>query len=332
MKGESPKPDIFYKTYTQSRVTAAMFAGMDLDLFTPLDDSPMDTKQLASSLGVQSDKLGPLLYALVIFGFLTEEDGYFSNTVETSYYFVRGKEHYIGEYSKIWKNNVLASLDTAETIRTGIPQAKYDWRDMDQARLETLMEGMGAQDAPFARKLSADFDFSGNLTLLDAACGSGTLAIAMTEIHPQLSATVVDLPQVTPITEKTINKANAQERVEVITADLTIDPIPGKYDVAFLSSIIQVISKEEARKVILNVGNTVKPGGWLYIFGSGILEDTRLSPPAAVGINLVLINVYDHGQSYTESEHRGWLEEAGFDKINFDYGELVISARKRSPK
>lgn len=328
MNSQSPKPDKFYQIKNSARVTAAMFAGMELDLFTPLDDGPLDTEQLASSLSVQADKLGPLLYALAIFGLLTEDGGYFSNTPETSMYFVKGKKEYIGETSKIWKNNLLAALTTAETIRTGKPQAKYDWRDMDQAKLEELMEGMAAQDAPFARKLSVDFDFSGCHTLLDAGCGSGALAIAMTEIHPQLSATVVDLPQVTPITKKTIIKANAKDRVEVISADLTMDPIPGEYDVAFLSSIIQVISKEEARKVILNVGNTVKPGGWLYIFGSGILEDTRLSPPAAVGINLVLINVYDNGQSYTESEHRVWLEEAGFNKINFDYGEFIISAQK----
>lgn len=328
MNRQSPKPDKFYQIKNSARATVAMFAGMELDLFTPLDDGPLDTEQLASSLSVQADKLGPLLYALAIFGLLTEDGGYFSNTPETSMYFVKGKKEYIGETSKIWKNNLLAALTTAETIRTGKPQAKYDWRDMDQAKLEELMEGMAAQDAPFARKLSVDFDFSGCYTLLDAGCGSGALAIAMTEIHPQLSATVVDLPQVTPITKKTIIKANAQKRVEVISADLTMDPIPGEYDVAFLSSIIQVISKEEARKVILNVGNTVKPGGWLYIFGSGILEDTRLSPPAAVGINLVLINVYDDGQSYTESEHRGWLEEAGFNNINFDYGEFIISAQK----
>jgi SAM-dependent methyltransferase len=278
MDNQTPKPDMIYKINIQARVTAAMFAGMELDLFTPLEEKSMDTKQLASSLGVQGDKLGPLLYALVIYGFLTEEDGYFSNTPETSYYFVRGKENYIGESSKIWKNNLLAALTTADTIRTGQPQAKYDWRNMDQTKLETLMEGMAAHDNTAARWLSANFDFSSCQTLLDAGCGSGALAIAMTEIHPQLFATVVDLPEVTPITIKTIQKANAQGRVEVISADLAIDPIPGKYDAALLSSIIQVVSPEEARKIILNVGNTVKPGGWLYIFGSGILKDSRLSP------------------------------------------------------
>jgi 2-polyprenyl-3-methyl-5-hydroxy-6-metoxy-1,4-benzoquinol methylase len=330
MGNQTPKPDKFYEINVQARETAAMFAAMELDLFTPLDSASMNTEQLASFLGVVADKLGPLLYALVIYGFLTEEEGNFSNTAETSYYFVRGKENYIGESSKIWINNLLAALTTADTIRTGLPQAKYDWRNMDQEKLETLMQGMAALDSTFAHWLSKEFDFSDCQTLLDAGCGAGVLAITMTEIFPQLSATVVDLPEVTPITNQSIEMANAQDRVEVFSADLSRDSIPGKYDAAILGSIIQVVSPDEARKIILNVGNTVNPGGWLYIFGSGILKDSRLSPQAAVGINLVLINVYDHGRSYTESEHREWLKEAGFNKIDFNYEKLFIAAQKDS--
>ena len=328
MSDKIPKPDKIYEINSQARVTAAMFAGMELDLFTPLDERPLNTEQLAQSLGVKSEKLGPFLYALVIYGLLDEEGGYFSNTPETSHYFVRGKEHYIGDSVKIWKYNLLAAHTTAETIRTGIPQAKYDWRNMDQERLEELMEGMAAHDYTAAKWLSEEFDFSKCKSLLDAACGSGALAIALTEIHPQISATVVDLPQVTPITEKTVKEANAQDRVKVVSADLTTDPIPGNYDAAILSSIIQVVSAEEARKIILNVGNTINPGGWMYIFGSGILRDSRLSPPAAVSINMILINVYDHGRSFTETEHRDWLNEAGFYNINIEYDKLYIAAQK----
>jgi len=328
MSPSAPKPDMFYKIYTQARETAAMLAAMELDLFTPLDVKPLSTEQLASSLGVQGEKLGPLLYALVIYGFLTVEDGYFSNTPETAHYFVRGKEEYIGESFKLWKQNILAAYTTADSIKSGIPQAKYDWRNMDQGKLKELMEGMASHDLTFAHWLTDKFDFTACHTLLDAGCGSGALAIAMTEIHPQLSATVVDLPEVTPITDKTIQNANAQERVKVISADLATDPISGRYDAAILSSIIQVVSSEEARYIILNVGNTVNPGGWMYIFGSGILKDSRLSPPAAVAINLILINVYDHGQSFTESEHSDWLREAGFNRIDFNYDELYIAAQK----
>ncbi|MCK5317883.1 MAG: hypothetical protein KAJ55_08205, partial [Anaerolineales bacterium] len=88
MSEQTPQPDIFYQIKNGARATAAMLAGMKLDLFTPLKDGPLNAGQLATKLGVNAGKLGPLLYALVIAGLLTEEDGAFSNTPETDEFLV----------------------------------------------------------------------------------------------------------------------------------------------------------------------------------------------------------------------------------------------------
>jgi hypothetical protein len=71
----------------------------------------------------------------------------------------------------------------------------------------------------------------------------------------------------------------------------------------------------------------------IYIIGF-ILDDSRLSPPSAVGANLNWINIYDEGESYTEHEHRVWMREAGFVDIErTDFflagGRRLITARKR---
>ena len=330
MSEQAPQPDIFFQIRNRTRATAAMLAGMKLDLFTPLKDGPLSAEQVASKLGVEAGKLSPLLYALVITGLLTEEEGAFSNTPETDEFLVRGKAGYMGDTHKIWYSNLQASLKTAETIRAGIPQAKYDWTNMAEDELMALYEGMSASDVAFANWLSTQYDFSQCRRFLDAGGGSGTLAISMTQIHPHLTATVVDLPEVTPITEQFVMDADASDRVKVVSADLTCDPIPGTYDVAILSSVIQTLSAEEARQVVVNIGKVINPGGWLYILGGGILENSRLSPKSAVEWNLVFINTYDHGQSYTEDEHRVWLREAGFEDLNFRSDEFTITARKKA--
>ena len=330
MSEQTPQPDIFYQIRNGARATAAMLAGMKLDLFSPLQDGPLSVEQLASKLGVDDDKLGPLLYALAIVGLLTEEDGAFSNTPETDEFLVKGKAGYLGDTHKIWYSNLLASLKTPETIRTGVPQAQYDWANMAVDELRALYEGMASHDVTFAHWISDQYDFSDCQKLLDAGCGSGTLAITMTQIHPHLTATVVDLPEVTPITEQFVVDADASGRVKVVSADLTCDPIPGMHDVAILSSVIQTLSAEEARQVINNVGEVINPGGWLYIFGGGMLDNSRLSPKSAVEWNLVFINVYENGQSYTEDEHRDWLREAGFEDLNFRSEEFTITARKKA--
>lgn len=330
MSADSPEAAIFYKIRNGTRGAAAMLAAMQLDLFTPLALGPLNPEQLAEFLGVNTEKLTPLLYVLAINDLLLEDDGLFSNTPETSEFLVKGKPKYMGNVHKIWYKNLLASLQTAETIRTGVPQAKYDWASLPEEELMVLYEGMAAPDAIFARWLSDNFEFSNCTSLLDAGGGSGTLAIALTEIHPKLHATVVDLPEVTAITEKFVAKMNAAEKVKVVAADLTCDPIPGIYDAVILSSVIQTVSTEEAQLILTNVGKVTKPGGWVYLFGSGMLEDSRLSPRPAVEFNLVFINTYDKGQSYTESQYRDWFETAGFVDPIFRYGDFTIIARKRT--
>jgi hypothetical protein len=60
-----------------------------------------------------------------------------------------------------------------------------------------------------------------------------------------------------------------------------------------------------------------------------MLDNSRFEPKSAVEMNLVYINVYDNGQSYTEDEHRDWLQEAGFEDLNFNFKEFTITARKK---
>jgi hypothetical protein len=66
------------------------------------------------------------------------------------------------------------------------------------------------------------------------------------------------------------------------------------------------------------------------IFEDEMLENSRLSPKTAVEWNLVFINTYDDGQSFTKKEHREWLEEAGFEDTNFKLDEFTITARKQA--
>ena len=121
-RDEGIGPDtIMHNVYAVYR-SMAMVAGMELDLFTPLQDGPKDAATLAGLLQVQPGKLSPLLYALVTAGLLTVEDGRFANTAEADCYLVQGRPGYLGGlhgfYKKLWQ----ATLNTAASIRTGQPQ------------------------------------------------------------------------------------------------------------------------------------------------------------------------------------------------------------------
>src|SRR3990170_5480810 len=74
----------------------AMLAGMQLDVFTPLKEGPMNAEQIANAIGVGAARLRLLLYSLVAAGLLSEQDGRFSNTAEANQFLVRGGPDYMG--------------------------------------------------------------------------------------------------------------------------------------------------------------------------------------------------------------------------------------------
>ena len=311
MTSAAPRPETIEKLSNAVYPSFAMLAGMQLDLFTPLKDGPLTAAQLANTLGVRADKLQPLLYALVAAGLLTVEGEQFANTPEADHFLVRGKAAYRGGRHELLSRMWSGTFKTAETIRTGIPQAKIDYSAMHQDQAESYYRSLHAGTVAVGRDLAARYDFSSHRSLVDVAGGSGGLAIAVTDSCPHIRATVVDLPTVTPVTRRYVAEAGAAHRVQVVTADVVTGPLTGSYDVAVMKSFIQGLSPDQARRALRNVSQVIKPGGAIYILGT-ILDDSRLSPPEMVGNNLHFINIFDGGQAYTEQEHRDWVTEAGF--------------------
>ena len=325
-----PRPVTIDKLESAVWPSFAMLAGIQLELFTVLSSGPMTVQQLAGAISVRTDKLRPLLYAVAAAGLLTVQDDLFANTDEANHFLVRGKSSYRGGKHKVLWESWKAGLQTADSILKGTPQARRDFASASQQTLETFYRGNHSQGLRRGRELAATYDLSCHRTLLDVGGGSGAVSIALTEAYPQMHATVVDLPNVTPITQRLIDEANAGDRVNVVTADVLTDGLTAAYDAAVLSSFIQVVSAEKARRALKNIGKVVVPGGSIYIRGD-VVDDSGVSPLGAVMRNLVYLNTYDEGQAYTEKEHREWLEEAGFEdfqrKILPD-GFSLIRARK----
>lgn len=332
MEGPVLRPDTVNKLRFAADAAFAMLAGMQLDVFTPLQGGPKTPEDIADAIGVGPARLRLLLYSLVAAGLLTEQDGLFSNIPEANQFLVKGVPSYIGNRHVIFSTRWARNLKTAESIRTGVPQAKLDFSNSPQEELEAFLRRINVLTVAAAHALLERYDFSSTKTLADVGCGAAGLALTMTKACPQMQATAIDLPLVTPIAQKIVEEEGMSDRVKVMAADVLSGPLPGTYDTVVLRALLQVLSPQDAQLAVKNIGATIKPGGTIYIVGQ-ILDDSRTSPLEAVGFNLNFINVFDTGESYTEQEHRGWLSEAGFvdiERANFllPDGDGVMTARK----
>jgi SAM-dependent methyltransferase len=309
----------------------ALLAGVQLDVFTPLKDGPMAAERIAEAIGVRVEKLKPLLYALVAAGLLSLEGNRFANTDEAGRYLVRNSPYYIGDECEIYADLWHAALHTAASIRTGQPQARHDYTKMSRAEMETFFRALHPNCVKTGRALAASYDFADCQTLLDIGCGSGGLAIAFTEMYPHIAATVVDLPTVTPVTQRFVAEAGATERIQIASANVVEQSLSGRFDAAVLKAFLQVLSPGDARQTLKNVYASMNPGGKIYIMGAGILDNSRISPPELATLNIVFLNIYEEGQAYTEQEYHDWLIEAGFNDFRRERlvdGSTVIVARK----
>ena len=307
-----------------------MLAGVRLNVFTALKNGPMTVEDVAQALEVSAFKLEPLLYALVMAELLTVKDGRFANTAEADHYLVQGRPNYIGHKIAYYAERWAADLKTAESIRTGIPQGKLDFTSMSDTQLTAFYNSGHSAAMAAGRQLAETYDLCSFGSLLDVAGGSGGLAIEACQRCPELQATVIDLPTVTPITQRFVDEARMGGRVKVSSLDVVDRAPEGRYDVAVMANLIQVLARDQARRALRNVGRALVPRGVLFIIG-WVLGDSQLSPPEIAASNFAFLNIYDEGRAFTESEHRAWLAQAGFGNIErtpLPSGECIIRAEK----
>ena len=330
MSKDPPSREIFDKLVDTPYPAFAFVAGVKLDVFTPLGEGPKNAEELASILKVDPQKLSPLLYALVVAGVLTVDDGTFANTPSSDHFLVKGGAEYIGNLCEAFEERWHWALQTAESIRTGKPQAEHDYSKMSGAERDAFFRDLHPNALETGRMMVNRLGLSNRRHLLDVGGGSGGLAIAACEMCPHLRATVIELPSITPITEVIVRESGLSERISVMAHDVVTSPPPTACDVAVFRAVLQVLSHDDAHDAVVNVGHMIEPGGTMCIL-SRVLQDSRLEPEQTVAQNLVFLNIYDGGQAYTVSEHRAWLHDAGFPDLEMftrPDGRSVITATK----
>jgi len=232
------------------------------------------------------------------------QDGRFANTPEAQHFLVQGTPTSLGAMHRNLAAQWAFKLQTAASIRTGVPQAHLDFAQASPEVLEAFLRRINVSTVAAAQEVGARYDFAAIRTLVDVGGGAGGMAVTLTQAYPQLQATVVDLPAVTPITHTLVAEAGATDRVTVRAADVVREPVPGTYEVAVVRELLQVLSPDEAHQAIQHIGAALIPGGRIYIVGQ-ILDDTRTAPPEAVGFNLIFLNTFSAGESYTADLHLG---------------------------
>ena len=318
----------FINHFQKSRI---MLSAFELDIFSLLDQKPMPSDEIAERLGLNPRATDRLMNAVCALGFMKKEAEIFSNTEVGSQLFVKGKPGYMAglhHTNSLWET--WSTLTESVKAGTAVYERPTDINERDPDWLDAFIGAMHYRGMKQADDMIFHVDLGNAKTMLDIGGGSGVFDMAFVRADDSRSATVFDLPNVKPIAERFINEAHMSKRINVISGDYNIDPLPQSYDLILLSAVVHINSWQGNAALIRKCASALNPGGRIVILDH-VMEPGRVLPPAGAFFTLNMLVGTKEGDTYTEAEMIDWFVLAGLtfqEKVSTAIGNNFMIAAK----
>jgi hypothetical protein len=317
------------RAYQESEL---LFAAVELEVFTHLGGASLSVEDVAGKAGVSTRGMRMLLDALVATGLLVKQDKRYASCPDAS--------------SLLDGHSAENKLNAVRLMRDGCKQwsrlaaCVRQGRGIDTGRFahdaKRNRSFIGAMhDIGFANAvaIAGHFDFSGRRRLLDVGGGPASYSIAILQKHPQMRATVADLPLTLEVSCEYIARYGMQHRIDTVPVDLYADAavdFGSSYDVMLISNVLHMAGPEENEVLIGKLAKHLDTGGMMIVHESFI---DHAAPSAERAIfSLQMLVATDAGQCYSYGEVGGWLAAAGLNDIHpvegvFEQPSLLVASK-----
>ena len=290
--------------YQEPRI---LLTASELDLFSILCATALTPEEIAMPRGWEAQALGILLDALTVMGFLEKRLGrYFVPRVNRDL-LSPGDTHSVpamiqsaaaGWHS--WSNL------TSRIVGTGVPPKILD--------AANFIATMHAVSLPLAPGIAALIRPETARSFLDVGGGSGAYTIAFLERDRSLRATILERPEILPITSDYLSRAGYADHVRLVAGNFVTDEWPANQDLILLSAVVHAQSLRNCDAMFERAHRALVKGGRIVIRDHVMSED-RLFPRAGTLFAVHLLVCTQEGRTYTYSEIRRGLETTGFSDV-----------------
>jgi len=288
-----------------------------LNLFTLVDERPLSARELAERTGAAERGLELLLIACCSIGLLHRDaQGNYSNTPLADTHLVEGRPRYQGGIVRMFDEWYDPWTGLEEAVRTGAPVVEKQ-HDHGPEATKAYIYGMHWRGVAQAQLLARVVDAKARRRMLDIAGGPGTFTLHMCLENPDLTGTVLDLPQTLEVTREIIGHYQMQERGATQVGNYLDDDSFGEnYDIALMSSMLNQESPEVLKAILTKARAALNEGG-LMIVQEQLLDDDKNGPrlPAVIGLNQLIHT--PGGQNYCGREIMGFMEDVGFKDVHY---------------
>ena len=306
--------------------TQAIRAAVELGVFESLPASAQDIErslELADSVGAR------LMRALAEMGLVLRDDKGVYHCTQKGALLQRSHPLSLADAAPLWGCETYAAWAEAEySLRTGRSTFRKLYGQNLFERLEEKPERLRSSHRAFAsyarhdyRSLAEAWDFGIHDHILDAGGGTGELAFALLRAYPNLTATVMDLPEVVCESEP---PEELQGRCQFAVGNLFEQwPVPS--DAVVLARVLHDWPDKDAVRILARAREAMPTGGTLYVIE--MVPDDITGTGGLLDLNMLIVA---GGAERTAEQFRGLLTNAEFallEVIPTRYVSSVIRAR-----
>ncbi|MFQ5681982.1 MAG: methyltransferase [Candidatus Binatia bacterium] len=287
-----------------------------LGIFDLLNSKNLDATAVGRSLRANRRAMELLLNALVALGLLKKREHLYSLSSISATYLVTSSPKYFGDMilfeSTLWDS--WGALKKA--VQTGKPVRPTDMFQKDPKETEQFIGAMHSlvRARGDAEILLEQLNLVGITKLLDIGSGPGTYPICFCRKYPGLRVTILDLPGTMKITERFVAAAGLGTQIKLVTGNYRTDPIPGTYQMVFLSNIIHGEGVKENTRLMAKIYPRLEAGGKI-VLKDHVLNEDLTEPSVGAVFSLLMLLTTRNGRCYAFKEIKGWLETAGFEAV-----------------
>jgi hypothetical protein len=294
--------------------SAALMAAVELDIFTAIGRGYDTIAALAKAVGMSDRNAERLLTVLTALTLLERNGERFANAPDVQRFLVKDSDRYAGPWILFTKPRWTAFGELTERLKRKVENrlgayVEFTVEDARRYHAATYSIGMGA-----ARLFSRSVDLSGRKLMLDLGGGSGAYSIVATQSFPGLKAVVLDLPPVVVVAREYITANGASDRVSAVAGDFTTSDFPQGVDVVVMASNLPQYEPALIRLAVGKAFQALVPGGEMHLIGETLHDDHKGPLSAALwGLNEAVQG--STGLAHTESDVKGYLQDAGFSDV-----------------
>lgn len=315
--GRQPTPALIFDTFNAYQRTAALRAGIDLEVFAAISEGKTTAKDVAAACGASERGTRILCDFLTIIGFLTKQGGNYGLTPDSAMFLDKHSPAYMGTTTEfILSSHVMDNFDyLTEAVKQGGTAGQTKSLEPDHpmwVKFARAMQPMMAMPAQLMAKL-VDPNADKKLKILDIAAGHGLYGIAFAKHNPQADVTALDWPNVLEVAKENAQAAGVADRYHTNPGSAFDVDYGTGYDFVLLTNFLHHFDRETCETLLKKVHASLADGGRAVTL-EFVPNDDRVTPPQAASFSMMMLGMTPGGDAYTFAELEQMASNAGFSR------------------